>query len=411
MTTDHKVEGSNPSGRANERVSYFPRCKRKMKKVFLYVIGLLFLFFTVNFGLWFWHTSVIKEALDSLRTEFSNNGFVLSYDDITFKNLKSWRVEGRVINLYFKRKQSDGAVLTFPQIKFKSMPFDRKIHINFLENIVYDKDISIKPVGASPEIILDLEKSLSDAIEILRDPSLPKLGLIDNITYTSGPLQVLSKDLQVMASISESTIKTNSIRNEKESSFRIKTTPIVVEFSKEYNSPVETKKLLDLQSSVGKTTFQLEMLYYLKPSQIMLDMMEKNKDIKPLLDACQIEVVKLSQENERYGISLSGSFDKQPNKFLPEMDMKVDVVNYPSMVNYVWDVNNALVEMSFPGESYLLLNASQKNKMLEIFNDLHPEGNNIHISIKSDDAHGFLVSGKPFIDVLKALQDILLFKE
>ena len=155
MTTDHKVEGSNPSGRAICLIS-FGVLMRKLLILFVSCV----LVVVLNFALWFYHTRVINDVLVSLKENLSGQGITISYGEVLFSTFRYWNVKGSIENFQLAMANTDKGdpiILEYNMDKlyFESQPLNAKIilHTGSDRRTLKTASNSANPILSSPQIL------------------------------------------------------------------------------------------------------------------------------------------------------------------------------------------------------------------------------------------------------------------
>ncbi len=388
-----------------------------MRKI-LILLSLVALVFIGNFSLWFLHTRSVHQALAQLKRELSHNNIILSYDDIKFTNFKSWRVDGDIkkVSLHYGTGQS--YYISFENLKFQSLPFDNKItlladgKIN-LNNGTKSYDVVLRG-DQYPKMTLNLETSLKNLIETLKDPEEPKLHLIDALTYSDGGFKFYDlKNNELNFEVGPSSLKMSSSTTSNEMRFVFAFSLKDLVFNKDYTIPPSEKNLYDIALQLGNTSLDLQFDYIQSPSRMLLELINKNKEnkknYKKIFDSYQLELKALRQVTDVYTLNITGDFDRQPDMFLPIIDMNLRIDNYKNFTRHFTDLYNAtldrilLEQPHFPAKKITPL---RYDKLLELFKTMGAMHDTLNIPVIHRKGEDVMIAGKPIFTVLNEVQNI-----
>jgi hypothetical protein len=391
-----------------------------MRKIFV-LLFLIVLAFGANFSLWFLHTRAVHQALAQLRRELSHNNVILNYDDIKFNNFKSWRVDGDIKKVSLRYGKDRAKHINFDNLKFQSLPFDNKIiltldgKINLIEhysnNITKGYDI-IQRDGINPKIILNLETSLKEVAETLKDPEEPKFHLIDAMSYEDGGfLMYDTGNNELFYEVGPSTLDMSSNTTENEMRFVFAFSLKDLAFNKDYSIPYNEKTLHDIALKLGATSLDLKFDYVQSPSKLSLELLSKEnkKKYKKIFDSYQVHIKQLRQVTDLYTINITGIVDRQPDIFIPIIDMNLRINNYKTFTKYFVDFYNANLDKmleehpNFPAKK---ITPQRFEKLLELLKSMGAVNEDIDIAVIHRKDEDVFIAGKPFLTMLNEFQNV-----
>lgn len=424
MTTDHEVEGSNPSERATKNIN-----SKVMRKIFILIL-ITVLVFIGNFSLWFLHTRSINQALLQFKRELLHNNIRLNYEDIKFTNFKSWRVGGQIEKISVNYGRDYANTFKIASIDFKSYPFKKRVILSSNEvanlavsrpNSGIEESFDFVPLeGSAPEAIIKLEIALKDVIGALKDIDAPKLHLIDSLVYSDGGFTMVDRLTNTNFGQSKSShLRINTLSNKFERRFEFDYNLTDLVFDQQYQSRSPSNNFInDFYKKLGNVNLDIQFAYRQTPSKLLLELMNKDKEnkknYKRIFDSYQIEIRKISQTSDVYNMMVDGSLDRQPNTFIPDMNINVKISNYKPFVYYFSDLYNASVkqilshDQSFPTK---LMTPQSTQKLITLFEELKPIEDSLNINVKHQGGGEITVSGKPLLHFLKPLQDIFFTEQ
>lgn len=396
MTTDHKAEGSSPSGRAK-----FKNGKHMRKLTYLLV--LIFVVFAANFALWFLHTRAVHNALIAYKKELYFNHIYLAYDDIKFSNFKSWRVDGVIEKVTLTIGKNAPIVVKVDGIKFKSLPFDNEIGLSTESLIRVSKvgpantmlyDWSFIPATEKPKFSLKLDRSIGNIAELMKDHMAPKLPVIDSVYYNDAGFKVVDNIKDALYATTQSgQFELRSKRSEDEMKADITVECLGFVVNPEYPTSGNESETHAAKVRTGRSDFNLDVIYKQTPSKLQLEMLEKSEakkaGLKKVLDSYQIEIARLDQKADLYTIHMFGNVDKQPDMLIPSADVTMQVMNYKPLVDNIVTMFNAgindIMHADPSGKIKIAkVEKERHQRLMKLIDSFKPQGDLLEIRIQRD---------------------------
>ena len=399
-----------------------------MRKFFILLL-LIVIVFVGNFSLWFLHTRSVHQVLSQLKRELLHNNFNLEYDDIKFTNFKSWRVDGMIQKAKLTHGKDTTTVINLNTIKFVSRLFDKEISLSANDNIevttIENKGVKSifnfvqHSLNSKPKIIINLEISLRDIIDKLKNPEIPKLHLIDSITYNDSGFDVYDLlNNQLFFNVGPSHLSMSSNKNDDRRRFDIDAGFKNLIFNKSYVSPPSRKDFQIHYLELGEIGIDIELTYTQSPSKLLMELINKDKEnkknYKKLFDSYQVDIKKIKQTSSLYDINITGNLDKQPDVFIPNVDMKFSIKKYKNFANYLTSIYNTMLERIFiiePNFPAKRISHQGTIKLIEVFEEMKPINDDLEVSLTHRNEEGFVIGGKPMIVLLTDLQSVFVHEK
>lgn len=391
-----------------------------MRKIFI-VLFLAIIVFISNFSLWFLHTRAINQALLSFKNELLHNNIKLTYNDIKFTNFISWRVKGEIDQIAIQYGKNHKNIVSFKKLEFRSYPYKKYIILTSPESIniktkidtsnYNSYDLNIKDSSILPTLALSLEVSLKDIITALKKIDAPKLHLIDSLIYKDQGYNIIDENGSVFANTNSANISITTQTDKRSRRFDFDANLKNLVFNQDYKS-TNYSFINDLYKKLGELDVAVQFTYEQTPSKLLKNLLETDKEnrknYKKVFDSYQINLKKLYQASNVYTMNISGNLDRQPNTIIPDMELDFKIDNYKSFITYMVELyNGSLKEISHnPYSAINLISDESTIKIIDLFNELKPDGENIDILIKHDQNKGITISDKPISHFLNSIQNI-----
>jgi hypothetical protein len=379
------------------------------RRILTMLIGASVFLLLGNFVLWFLHTRVINDAIGSFKKELAHHEIALSYEDIKFKNLKSWRVEGYIPNLVAEWLGTDRKV-SVPKLYFKSKPFDRRLNTQLPEGIKFINgvnELSFNPQDA--ELSLDFEESLSNIIATLQNPEAPKLHLIDKIIYQDQGMEVIAGDELHVGRVTPMKIMATASRTRDEAVLHLQVYEARINFSPEYLQHQKVSQSDTQDFAPDFLQLELDFIYKETPSKALLNLLQKDTTgkYKKILDSFQIEFRKIAHSNTFYNFVMTGTVDRQPDKLLPDINCLVKISDYVQFAQHFKLQHEMTVNTVFGQPNRYKLSDEKFKLLLSILESMQPQDKELEIKIVSHPSYGFTIAGKPVFELATEIQGIL----
>jgi hypothetical protein len=354
------------------------------------------------------HTRVINEAASSFKKELSHHEIALQYEDIKFKSLKSWRIDGYLPQVYLEWIGS-GKKFYIPNVYFRSRPFDNRITAEAPEgfSVISDEgEIIFATQNATFEI--NLEDSLRKIVTILQDPEAPKMHLIDDISYKDEGIEIRQKDGLIIGHVTPITLNGNASRSEDEAVISVNFADAKLQFTKEFLEHHKSLANLTSHFSPEFLRIEMELIYRERPSRALQNVLEKDKSgkHKKVLNSFQMEFKKLLYSNSYYSFAMNGLLDKQPEKILPEMDFLIQISDYVMFAEHVkLQHEMAVNRLLHNGMKYKITDAKSR-RLIMLLESFKPDGKALTLKIANHPSHGFMIEGKPIFEVANEVHHI-----
>jgi hypothetical protein len=425
MTTDHEVEGSNPSGRAKFQVIIFRfSC---MRKIIFAIISLIILAFIGNFVAWFWHTRTIENALSNLQRELSYRNIDIHYDDIHYGQFKSWQVGGILENVSIKTKGAQSSDIQFKEIKFVSYPLQYKVEFKPVGNVIYIANFNDKSKvyevsydeSQPPYIEMIFNNSLVELEEVIKvNEGLSFLKVINKLNYHDNGLQFFDSTLnKKYLSIQGANLMINGSREKNSNNINFLFSVEEFKYDPAYEDAIDQfhNYLIKAQKLYGPSSIYFNFAVKEHASKKTKDYIaqkevETNSKVEneAIFDAVTIEIASIEIKNDKYSVNFKGELTKEPGLFLPISNVELEINNYNVFVNDFVDTYNARFQDSIITKP---LTVEQRKKLNSFFSQFAKGvATDIEMKIVLNEAETS-VSGKPINDVIRDLSEIFFGKK
>lgn len=389
------------------------------------IIGLLVLLIAVpaaNFAAWFWHTRAIVEALSQFQKELAYNNIVLEYDEPQFKNFKSWRAVGEIPNVRVTFGMFQSYKIAVKSLRFTSFPFKSRVALHVNSDVEYSTknrfySHTYRFEFEDPKntaLILDLAYSIGKLSDLLRDHDLPKFHIIDSLDYHSAGVKILDGLIGAqIAHVGENHLKVYTQRTEDYRRLNFDGGVSSIKYDPNYPAQEVDAYEHKLASELGNIDVKIKFEYTELPSSAQLEMLKtseaRKKGLKKVFDSYNIAIDNFDTKTDKFTLLVKGNLDKQPFMIIPNMNINLDVDNYPLLIDYQIDLFNASVIKSkainplFPINP---LNEVSRKRMHRLAENLSPVDNNLRLFITKEQGGEIYVSGKSVMTLAAEFMNI-----
>lgn len=356
MTTDHKVEGSNPSGRAICLTSLGV----VMRKLLILLVSCV-LIIMVNFTLWFYHTRVINDVLASLKQNLAEQGITVSYGEILFSTFRYWNVKGSIDNFQFaigNKDKGDPIAMEYniEKLYFESQPLNAKIivYTGSEKRVLKSASNINNPTLSSPQIleiknidplgeVLEIEffDSISQLLKVgkgkqEKSPAMSHISnVIKKLSYYNNDITTTDID----KNLEYSYIRNLLIKYESELSnngyiYNIFTNMGGLKFNQQYPFSSEVNNMykefafFDPEGVTFNMDFSLDQ--YQSPAQIdfykKASEQKQNVELKTIFDSFRYKITDISYNSNALKFSVIGQLNFE--NVDSSADVKMQFVNY-----------------------------------------------------------------------------------
>ncbi len=335
MTTDHKVEGSNPSGRAICLISLGV----VMRKLLILLVSCI-LIVTVNFALWFYHTRVINDVLASLKENLSGQGITISYGEVLFSTFRYWNVRGSIENFQLSMANKDkgepiALEYNVDKLYFESQPLNAKIilHTGSDRRTLKTAANSGNPILSSPQILeIKNTNPLGEVLEIDFFDSVSQLlkvgsgekkkstisNIIKKLSYQNNDVTTTDLDKnQEYSYIKNILVKYENDLSNNGYTYNVSSNIDGFKFNQQYPFNSEVNKLykefslFDPEGVTFNMSFSLDQ--YQSPTQIEFykKAADQNQDVelKTIFDSLRYDITDISYHSNAMKFSIAGQLN------------------------------------------------------------------------------------------------------
>ena len=387
------------------------------------LISLALLVFIGNFGLWFWNTHLIKEALNQFKKELAYNNIQLSYSDIFFSNFKSWKPTGRIENLDISYGYANKKHLHIENLNFSVKPFKDKVKFFTNEKIflntqegdqINSYEIALNDYkNTKIEIIFD--SSIGSIIDILRDPESQKLGLLKELKYKDSGIKIRDSKLNseyLSSSDNSFSLEVKSSEESKRLDMNVKLNKILLNPNYDQAKP---NPLYMLHARNGNISVGIDFSFEEKPSQLQYEMLKnpefKKKGLKLVLDSYELNIKDMYFDTDLFQSSVSGIVIKEPTVVIPNANLDMKIKQYKEMINYHIALYNINVDEILTEHPFIPLSRVQpdkKDSFIALFKDIgNNSGDDLDIKIQKETGGDIMIGKKNAMLFFSDLQQLL----
>lgn len=396
--------------------------RNRFRFIILFCLGLLVLVPTANFIAWFMHTRAIVEALAQFQKELAYNNIVLEYDEPQFKNFKSWRAVGEIPNLRVTFGMLQSYKISVKSLKFTSFPYKRKVSFHFNSDVEYSSKNRFYSHNyrfeflnpKETEILIELAYSIGKLSDLFREHDLPKLHIIEKLDYHNPGMNILDGLIGTkIAHVDQSYLKINTQSNEDFKRLSWDSAALGLKYDPNY--PAQELDIAEhkLTSELGSIDLKAKFEFTQLPSASQLEMLKteeaRKRGLKKVFDSYNLAIDNFDVKSDKFSMLIKGSLDKQPFVIIPNMDINLEVNNYPEFIDYQVNVFNASVAKSkainplFPINP---LNEQSRIKLHKLADTLNPSENNLRLVITKEQGGEIYVSGKSIMTITADFMNI-----
>lgn len=381
------------------------------------LFSFLLIFAFLNTVLWFYHSRSINSSFELAKQVFAVKGIQLTYSDLYFNTFTFWRIKTTVENLQFTDK--NGSFVQFDKVSFISFPTEPSIVLRTSSDIKYKINNSFEP---AEKLIVPIDEPINITFKLSSFWQALRYGLfnssapnpfanIESINYSQPALQIMrATDKKLYASSTPSVIEVNWFQHKYDAGFVINIPSFVWKLANDYDAKTIPQDLWQMLSAednkiqikiIGRHYFSEEYKKYLRKSKKQsLDISHAKADM--------FEFVFENGFMSTYGINLKlgGSMSSAGAFNLPFFDVKIKLDNYPAALEKYYTLHNKQANQL---GGIKPLGIKQKNMLLELLQEIHPEDNkNLLMHLKrSADYPTVMINKHDAFKVINRLQDIL----